>query len=78
MTHCRMCSQRLTRPGRLCRECERELDRARATAESAGNLSSALPLIDAARMATADSAGAFGRFKSRPTGSRTRGTWSAP
>jgi hypothetical protein len=67
MTHCRMCSQRLPRPGRLCRECERELDRARATAESAGNLSSALPLIDAARMATADSAGASGRFKSRPT-----------
>ena len=29
MTHCRMCSQRLTRPGRLCRECERELSRAR-------------------------------------------------
>jgi hypothetical protein len=29
MTHCRMCSQRLTRPGRLCRECERELTRAR-------------------------------------------------
>ena len=25
-----MCSQRLTRPGRLCRECERELDRERA------------------------------------------------
>jgi hypothetical protein len=29
MTHCRMCSQRLTRSGRLCRECERELTRAR-------------------------------------------------
>lgn len=29
MKQCRMCSQRLTRPGRLCRECERELSRAR-------------------------------------------------
>ncbi|HLX26988.1 MAG TPA: hypothetical protein VKV24_00675 [Casimicrobiaceae bacterium] len=29
MMQCRMCSQRLTRPGKLCRECERELDRAR-------------------------------------------------
>ena len=28
-----MCSQRLTRPGRLCRECERELDRERAAAD---------------------------------------------
>jgi hypothetical protein len=26
---CRMCSQVLTRPGKLCRECERELERAR-------------------------------------------------
>ncbi len=33
MTKCRMCSQRLTRPGRLCRECERELDRERAAVE---------------------------------------------
>ena len=33
MTKCRMCSQRLTRPGRLCRECERELDRERAAAD---------------------------------------------
>ena len=33
MTKCRMCSQRLTRPGRLCRECERELDRDRAAVE---------------------------------------------
>jgi hypothetical protein len=29
MMQCRMCSQRLTRPGKLCRECEHELDRAR-------------------------------------------------
>ena len=28
-----MCSQRLTRPGRLCRECERELDGERAAAD---------------------------------------------
>ena len=33
MTKCRMCSQRLTRPGRLCRECERELDRERAATD---------------------------------------------
>jgi hypothetical protein len=33
MTKCRMCSQRLTRPGRLCRECERELGRERAAAD---------------------------------------------
>ena len=67
MTQCRMCSQRLTRPGRLCRECERELDRARAAAQSVGNLSSAVPLIDAARTATADSQGWSGRLQSRPT-----------
>ncbi|MEO8537329.1 MAG: hypothetical protein ABI533_07365 [Betaproteobacteria bacterium] len=36
MMHCRMCSQRLTRLGRLCRECERELDAARAGADSVG------------------------------------------
>jgi len=29
MMQCRMCSQRLTRPGKLCRECECELERAR-------------------------------------------------
>jgi len=33
MMHCRMCSQRLPRPGRLCRECEREIDRERAAVE---------------------------------------------
>ena len=33
MLKCRMCSQRLTRPGKLCRECERELDRDRAAAD---------------------------------------------
>jgi hypothetical protein len=67
MSQCRMCSQRLTRPGRLCRECERELERARAVAQSVGDLSSAAPLIDAARVATADSAGWAGGMMSRPS-----------
>lgn len=45
MKQCRMCSQRLTRPGRLCRECERELSRARFVGLSAGEppLVAALP-----------------------------------
>jgi len=45
MKQCRMCSQRLTRPGRLCRECERELSRARYVGLSAGEppLVAALP-----------------------------------
>ena len=64
---CRMCSQRLTRPGRLCRECERELERARSTAASVGDLSSAVPLSDAARMATVDPVGWTGGFRARPT-----------
>lgn len=34
--HCRMCSQRLPRPGRLCRECEQELDFARSARPGAG------------------------------------------
>jgi len=38
MTHCRMCSQRLPRPGKLCRECERELDRARLAANTVAGL----------------------------------------
>jgi hypothetical protein len=65
MSQCRMCSQRLTRPGRLCRECERELERARAVAQSVGNLSSAAPLVDNARMA-ADSIGWAARMTARP------------
>ena len=50
MKQCRMCSQRLTRPGRLCRECERELSRARYVGLSAGEpplvaaLSETLPM----------------------------------
>lgn len=38
MMHCRMCSQRLPRPGKLCRECERELDRARLAANTVAGL----------------------------------------
>jgi hypothetical protein len=61
-----MCSQRLTRPGKLCRECERELQRAQAVAASVDDLSSAIPVIDAAGMATADSLDWPGRMRSRP------------
>lgn len=63
---CRMCSQRLTRPGKLCRECERELDRARAAAASVDDLSSAVPLIDAGGRTTAESIG-WPQLRSRPT-----------
>ena len=38
MMRCRMCSQRLPRPGKLCRECERELDRARLAANTVAGL----------------------------------------
>ena len=34
--HCRMCSQRLPRPGRLCRECEQELELARSARPQGG------------------------------------------
>ena len=34
--HCRMCSQRLPRPGRLCRECEQELELARLARPQGG------------------------------------------
>lgn len=64
---CRMCSQRLTRPGKLCRECERELGRARAVAASVDTLSGAVPLIDASRMAGTPPADAWrARLRSRP------------
>lgn len=66
MMQCRMCSQRLTRPGKLCRECERELGRARAVAASVDMLSG-VPLIDASRMAGAPPADAWrARLRSRP------------
>ena len=32
--HCRMCSQRLPRPGRLCRECDQEVSFARSRAKA--------------------------------------------
>lgn len=65
MMQCRMCSQRLTRPGKLCRECERELGRARAVAASVDTLS--VPLIDASRMAGTLPADSWrARLRSRP------------
>jgi hypothetical protein len=66
MMHCRMCSQRLTRPGKLCRECEREVQRAQAAAASVDTLSSAVPLIDAAQLADGSS-GWTGRLRPRPS-----------
>ena len=66
MTKCRMCSQRLTRPGKLCRECERELQRARAAAASVDTLSSAIPVIDAGRNAAPEGFGFATRLQSRP------------
>src|SRR4029079_3532328 len=49
---CRMCSQRLTRPGKLCRECDQELARARAAAASAQGLSSVSSLIESSEAAS--------------------------
>ncbi|HEX6136336.1 MAG TPA: hypothetical protein VF059_01650 [Casimicrobiaceae bacterium] len=51
MTCCRMCSQPLTRPGRLCRECESELDRERLAAASIGDLGASLLPLEASRPA---------------------------
>lgn len=65
MTQCRMCSQRLTGPGKLCRDCERELERARIAGVSVDEWS-AVPLIDASRIApTEEGAGRLGRRYSR-------------
>lgn len=36
MMRCRMCSQRLPRPGRLCRECEQELELAHSARQTGG------------------------------------------
>jgi hypothetical protein len=44
-----MCSQRLTRPGRLCRECESELDRERLAAASVGDLEGSLIPLEVPR-----------------------------
>lgn len=57
MTQCRMCSQRLTRPGKLCRECERELDRARFAGVSHDDMAALAPIIDASRIAASTSDG---------------------
>ena len=63
---CRMCSQRLTRPGKLCRECDQELARARATAASAEGLSSVSSLIQASEAASEDRLAWTARLGSRP------------
>ena len=65
MMKCRMCSQRLTQPGKLCRECESELESAR-TAAAAGALSPAVPLLEANPLEALDADGARGRWRSRP------------
>jgi hypothetical protein len=41
---CRMCSQELTRAGRLCRECERELERARHAGAEIGEVAEVVAL----------------------------------
>jgi hypothetical protein len=65
MMQCRMCSQRLTRPGKLCRECGHELERARFAGASVDDVA-ALPVIDASRMAgTEHGAGRFATLRSR-------------
>ena len=51
MMQCRMCSQRLPRPGRLCRECDRELERARHAGVSIGEAASAVPSVDGSPIA---------------------------
>jgi hypothetical protein len=50
MKQCRMCSQRLTRPGRLCRECERELQRAHPAGLAIGELPTAVTSSETVRM----------------------------
>ena len=52
MMHCRMCSQRLTRPGRLCRECECELQRARYAGASIGDVAPVIGAPETSRMAS--------------------------
>jgi hypothetical protein len=49
---CRMCSQQLTSPGRLCRECERELERARRADLVAGELAEVVTRSHAANART--------------------------
>ncbi len=54
MTQCRMCSQRMTRPGRLCRECERELQRARYAGVSLAEIEPTLAAAEASRVVAND------------------------
>jgi len=61
MMHCRMCSQRLPRPGRLCRECEQELELAHSARPLAGPVHGAQP--DELYLAGLSS---WKRFPSRP------------
>lgn len=51
MMQCRMCSQRLTRPGKLCRECERELQRAQYAGLAIGDLAPVVTASETSRMA---------------------------
>jgi hypothetical protein len=44
---CRLCSQQLPRPGRLCRECERELERARHADVVVGDLAAVVTRTNA-------------------------------
>ena len=62
MTKCRMCSQRLTCPGRLCRECERELDRERAAADG---LAAVVELPDSDSGGAGPEAASLGALHSR-------------
>src|SRR4051812_44097967 len=43
---CRMCSQRLPRPGKLCRECELEVNLSRSTATTLGGVVAPDPHVD--------------------------------
>lgn len=65
MMQCRMCSQRLTRPGKLCRECGHELEQARLAGLPVDELAAVSP-VDASRMPVAEGgARCFGRLRSR-------------
>ena len=61
MMQCRMCSQQLTRPGKVCRECERELARARHAAISVEGLETAMPEIEPDPLAPASALSASQR-----------------
>ena len=62
---CRMCSQRLTRPGKLCHECDRELARARSLTASTEGLA-AMPLpLDPSAIEIQDSLAWTSRLTSR-------------